>query len=445
MPERSSTQIERRKHYRRCSVAKARLFLLQEPMNGQPGLTRSRNGANLGHAHLLNQRVILEIVRLHGPISRVDIARLTALTNQTVFNITEGLQQIGFIRDFGRRTAERGQPAKLFEINADAAFSVGLHLERDHITGLLVDFKGAIRSRSYRGWHLATPEQAFKQALDSFRELRQGNKRILGLGIALPGPMDFRNGKVIFSPNFPGWEQVKVQDYFNRSTDLPVVIDNDATAAAIGESWFGTGRAVNSFVYIYVGAGVGGGIIVDGRPYRGFRGGSGELGHLVVDKGKNAKLCGCGKKGCFEAYLSLISLTQCLKEAGVKHRGLPEIVALFSQHNEIVMAWLKTAAGHLAEMIGNLILLFDPEAIVVGGHLPGPLLEFLIGRCAHIIQEKRGVDPVHIPQILQGALQDEAVALGAAVLPMDDLIAPNYDRITRGEHPSLLELWETEN
>jgi predicted ArsR family transcriptional regulator len=177
-------------------------------MNGQPGLTRSRNGANLGHAHLLNQRVILEIVRLHGPISRVDIARLTALTNQTVFNITEGLQQIGFIRDFGRRTAERGQPAKLFEINADAAFSVGLHLERDHITGLLVDFKGAIRSLS----------------------------------------------------------------------------------------------------------------------------------------GRNA-----------------------------------------------------------------------------------------------------GVDPVHIPQILQGALQDEAVALGAAVLPMDDLIAPNYDRITRGEHPSLLELWETEN
>jgi predicted NBD/HSP70 family sugar kinase len=411
-------------------------------MNGQVEPTRSRNGANLGHAHLLNQRVILEIVRLHGPISRVDIARLTALTNQTVFNIVEGLQQIGLIRDFGRRTAERGQPAKLFEINADAAFSVGLHLERDHITGVLVDFKGAIRSRTYRARHLETPDQALKQALDSFRELRQRHKRILGLGIALPGPMDFWNGKVIFSPNFPGWEQVKVQDYFTRRTDLPVVVDNDATAAAIGESWFGTGRAVNSFVYIYIGVGVGGGIIVDGRPYRGFRGGSGELGHLVMDKSKNAKLCGCGKRGCFEAYLSLTSLIQCLKEAGVRHRGLPDIVTMFTQENEVVMTWLKTAAAHLAEMIGNLMLLFDPEAIVVGGHLPGPLLASLIERCTKIIREKRGAETVRIPRILQGTLQDEAAALGAAVLPMDDLIAPNYERITRGEHPSLLELWD---
>jgi hypothetical protein len=100
----------------------------RKSMKGQSGQTRSRNGANLGHAHLLNQRVILEIVRLHGPVSRVDAARLAGLTNQTVFNIVDSLHQIGLIRDFGRKMAERGQPAKLFEINADAAFSVGLHL-----------------------------------------------------------------------------------------------------------------------------------------------------------------------------------------------------------------------------------------------------------------------------------------------------------------------------
>ncbi|MBV8484394.1 MAG: sugar kinase, partial [Verrucomicrobia bacterium] len=111
-------------------------------MKGTSGRARSRNGANLEHAHLLNQRVILEIVRLHGPVSRVDVARLTGLTNQTVFNIVDGLHQTGLIRDFGRKVAERGQPAKLFEINADAAFSVGLHLERDHIASVLVDFKG---------------------------------------------------------------------------------------------------------------------------------------------------------------------------------------------------------------------------------------------------------------------------------------------------------------
>jgi predicted NBD/HSP70 family sugar kinase len=387
--------------------------------------------------------VILEIVRLHGPVSRVDVARLTGLTNQTVFNIVDGLHQTGLIRDFGRKVAERGQPAKLFEINADAAFSVGLHLERDHIASVLVDFKGVIRSRTYRAGHLTTPVEALKQALSSIRELRRKNhhKRILGLGIALPGPMDFQHGKVVFSPNFPGWEQVKVQDYFNRSTKLPVVVDNDATAAAIGESWYGAGRSLDSFVYIYVGVGVGGGIIVNGRPYRGFRGGSGELGHLVVDKRRNAQLCGCGKRGCLEAYLSLTSLTQRLREAGLDGCSLTKIVELFDQGNETVLDWLKTAASYLTEIIGDLLLLFDPEAIVVGGHLPSPLLSFLVERSASIGQKNGRVDR-HV-RILQGMLQDEAAALGAAVLPIDDLIAPNYERITEGQHASLLELWDT--
>ena len=412
-------------------------------MKGQSGRTRSRNGANLGHAHLLNQRVILEIVRLHGPISRVDAARLAGLTNQTVFNIVDSLHQIGLIRDFGRKMAERGQPAKLFEINADAAFSVGLHLERDHIASVLVDFKGVIRARTYRARHLTTPADALKQALSAIRELRQKNhrKRILGLGIALPGPMDFQHGKVVFSPNFPGWEQVKVQDYFSRSTKLPVVVDNDATAASIGESWYGAGRSLDSFVYIYVGVGVGGGIIVNGRPYRGFRGGSGELGHLVVDKTRNARRCGCGKRGCLEAYLSLVSLTQRLNEAGLGEPSLTKIVDLFNEGNVVVLDWLKTAAAYLSEIVGNLLLLFDPEAVIVGGHLPASLLSYLIERSTKIGHQNGRVE--QHPRILQGMLQDEAAALGAAVLPIDDLIAPNYERITQGEHSSLLELWDS--
>src|SRR5260370_40811646 len=94
---------------------------------------------------------------------------------------------------------------------------------------------------------------------------------------------------------------------------LPVVVVRDARAAAIGESWSGAGRSVDSFVYIYLGVGVGGGIIVNGRPYRGFRGGSGELGHLIVDKSRNARRFGVGKRGVLEAFLSLTSLNQRLK------------------------------------------------------------------------------------------------------------------------------------
>ena len=405
---------------------------------------KAKNGANLEHAHLLNQRVVLDTVRLHGPVSRVEIARLTGLTNQTVFNIVDGLQRIKLIQDFGRRISERGQPARLFDTNADAAFSIGMHWERDHIVAVLVDFKGVARAQTYRGRYLSTPEETLKQGLDSIRELRRKSKgkRIWGLGIALPGPLDLRNGKIIYLPNFPGWEHVAVEDYFAEKTGLQVLVDNDATAAAIGESWYGAARPLSSFFYVYVGVGVGGGIFVDGRPYRGFRGSSGEVGHIVVDKTKQAKQCGCGKKGCLEAYLSLTSLCQCLQDAGINQTGLAQLVELFENREAMLLDWLKNAAAYLAEMIGNLQMLFDPEAFVVGGHLPGPLLAFLCERCSAMLERNQKDPPVPAPRVLQGSLGDQAAALGAAALPTHDLIAPNYERITSGGHRSLLELWE---
>jgi predicted NBD/HSP70 family sugar kinase len=413
-------------------------------MKAHPDRTRVRSGTNLERAHLLNQRVVLETVRLNEPVSRIEIARLTGLTNQTVFNIVEDLQQIGLIQNFGRKTAERGQPAKLFEINADAAFSIGLHMERDHIAAVLVDFKGVIRSRTYRGRYLSTPDEALKQVYSSIGELRRTNKRrrIWGLGIALPGPIDFRHGKVVFSPNFPGWEQVNVQDYFRKKTGLRVLIDNDATAAAIGESWYGAGRHLDSFVYIYIGVGVGGGIVINGRPHRGFRGGSGEVGHIIVSHGRNAKLCGCGKKGCLEAYLSLTALAQHLTESGIDYNGLSQLRDLYQEKNRVLIEWLSDAAFYLAETINNLRLFFDPEAFVIGGHLPGPLLINLIELCSENLARIHRSQQTEFPRILQGQLEEEAAALGAAVLPIDDLIAPNYERITSGDHPSLLDIWD---
>ena len=400
-----------------------------------------RNGTNLEYAHLLNQRVVLETIRLCGPVSRVEVARLTRLTNQTVFNIVDGLQQAGLIQKFGLTAAERGQPAKLFKINPDGALSVGLHLERDHIAAVLVDFSGVVRARTFRGHYLSTPDEARKQALSSIRELQRknGRKRIWGLGIALPGPIDSRNGKVISMPNFPGWEEFNVRDYFNKKVGLRVLVDNDATAAAIGESWYGVGRTLNSFFYVYMGVGVGGGIIVDGRPFRGFRGNSGEIGHVVVNRSRDAKRCGCGKKGCLETYTSLKSLCQHLQGAGIRGTQLPQLVQLFETRNTALMEWMKTAVLFLSEAFQNLQLLFDPEAFVVGGHLPAPLLAFICEECASIARDARAPAGTNPPRILQGLLQDEAAAIGAAALPTHELIAPNYEGITTGGQPSLLE------
>ena len=404
----------------------------------------TRNGTNLEHAHLLNQRVVLETIRLHGPLSRVEVARETRLTNQTVFNIVHGLRRAGLIQESGLKAADRGQPAKLFEVNPDGKFSIGLHMERDHITAVLLDFKGVIRARASRGNYISTPEEARKQALSLIRELQRKNGRrpLWGLGIALPGPVDSRNGKALSMPNFPGWDEFNVRDYFGEKTGLRVVVDNDATAAAIGESWCGVGRTLSGFFYIYMGIGIGGGIIVDGRPFRGFTGNSGELGHLIVDRSRRAKRCGCGKKGCLETHTSLRSLCQHLAERG--HRGveLQQLAELFQARNAALMEWMETAVHFLSVALQNLQLLFDPEALVLGGHLPGPLLAFVCERCNRILASDKPPEGTNSPHILQGSLEDDAAAIGAATLPTHNLIDPNYEGITKGDHSSLLNSWD---
>ena len=413
-------------------------------MQNQQKRTAGRNGTNLEQAHLLNQRVVLNTIRLFGPVSRVEIARTTKLTNQTIFNIVDGLVRADLIQQLGLKTAERGQPAKLFELNPDGAFSIGLHMERDHIAAVLVDLKGVVRERTYRTDYFATREEALKQALSAIRELQRkcNRKRIWGLGIALPGPTDSPTGRVMSMPNFPGWENFNVRDYFQKKCGLHVALDNDANAAAIGESWYGIGRTLSSFFYLYMGIGVGGGIILDGRPFRGFRGTSGEIGHITVDRTIDARLCGCGKRGCLEAYTSLTSLYQHLRKSGLRNTDLARLTKLFDQHNKALMSWLDAAALFVSEALWNIQLVLDPEAFVIGGHLPGPLLAFICDQCVRRTKSSTPLPPrgTESPHLLQGVLQDEAAAIGAAALPTHDLTAPHYERITSGGHLSLLDL-----
>jgi predicted NBD/HSP70 family sugar kinase len=409
-------------------------------MQNQHDRAASRNGANLEHAHLLNQRVVLEAIRLRGPVSRIEVARDTKLTNQTVFKIVDGLRRVDLVRQSGRKVTERGQPAALFEVNPDGAFSVGLHLERDRITTVLVDFNGTVRSRAYRGDYLSTPEEARKQAVSSIKKVlsKHADGRISGLGIAWPGPVDSRNGKIISLPNFPSWERFEVRNYFQRMTRLPVFVDNDATAAAIGESWCGIGSSLRNFFYIYIGFGVGGGLILDGRPFRGASGNAGEIGHIVVDRSRRAIKCGCGGLGCLETRTSMRSLYRHLSDGIVDNVERPQLIDLFRSGDAKLSAWLETATSFISVALRDLQLLFDPEAFIIGGHLPNLLLSSLCEQCTRLINHKRSPTGTDSPRILQGSLEDEAAAIGAATLPTYNLIAPDYESIIGGNQSNLL-------
>ncbi|HET6569520.1 MAG TPA: ROK family transcriptional regulator, partial [Rhodothermales bacterium] len=245
-------------------------------------------GTNLKYTKEFNVRIVLETIRLYGPVSRVVIARRTELTTQTVSNITRELIAAGMIVEAERFQDGRGAPAVLLRLNPDGAFAVGLDLDKDHLTGVLVDLGGSVRQRISYDLNFPSPDEALDHLQATARELiRQEQispERIRGVGVGLPGPLGVSEGSYVTNvanpTAFPGWNNVPVVEELGRRLALPIFLENNATAAAVGEWWYGAGQHVSSFFYVFFGAGLGGGLIINGLPFEGHTGNAGELGYF---------------------------------------------------------------------------------------------------------------------------------------------------------------------
>jgi len=368
----------------------------------------------------------LQSVRLYGPICRVELARLTGLTPQTVFNITAGLKRDGLIQELGQETRRRGPPARAFGVNPDGAYAIGVQLENKQFTAMLLDLAGTVRGRVVQAGSQLTPETILKEALRAIRVLQRkvNGKHICGIGVALPGPVSLQPNGDCHAPNLAGLETVNFQDAFGTKTGLQVFVDSETTAAAVGEHWCGAARNFNSFCYLYVGSCVRESMVLAGQPLRGFRANAGEVGHMVVDRGPGARPCACGRRGCLNTRLSVDTLAADLRNAGVQGGEPSQLVTLLGSRNESLLKWLNTAAPRLSDAIETLHLLFDPEAFVLGGSLPGPLLAYLSERCQNNLKARTAAKWFTTPQILP-ALLEEGATRGAAVLPLADFTTPD--------------------
>lgn len=209
------------------------------------------------------------------------------------------------------------------------------------------------------------------------------------VGVAAPGPLDPRTGVVHFAPNLPGWRDVQLRERLQALTSRPVVLGNDANAAALGEFIFGAGKASRNMIYVGLGTGVGGGVISEGRLIDGARGMGGELGHVSVDL--DGPRCTCGSSGCIESYCSAWSITReaellvasgrgeaILASAGEGKVGPRAVGAAAAAGDPAARALLERAGTALGAGLANFINIFNPEVIVLGGgvaEIGEPLLD----------------------------------------------------------------------
>ena len=283
-------------------------------MTERSGKHMRLSGTNLERAGDHNQRVTLHAIRVNGPITRAELAVITGLTAPAIANITKRLLTDNLIQDAGRRRGGRGQPATKLVINPDSWFSIGLNIDRDHITMVVLDFEGRVRARASREVNFAMPkdvQQFFAKGVDKLlAKVGIGRDRLVGVGVALPDDMP-RAALPQQPANYGIWASTDVASLLRETLHVPVFVENDAAAATMGEMQFGLGKKYQTFFYILITAALGGSLVIDGNHFRGATGRSGELGML---RGRDAT----GHERQIQNIVSLSALYSRLAAQGIK-------------------------------------------------------------------------------------------------------------------------------
>ena len=386
----------------------------------------SLSGTNLARAGDHNQRVTLHAIRVNGPITRSDLAGITGLTPPAIANITKRLLQDNLIKEAGRVRGARGQPPIKLVINPDSWFSIGVNVDRDHITLVVLDFRGTVRARSSREISFALPatvQTFFQRSIGHLLDkVAIEASQLVGIGVAFPD--DITQAGLPDQPQeYSAWGAVAVGQLFTQPLKIPVFVENDAAAAAMGEMQFGRGHQYQSFFYILITAALGGGLVIDGNYFRGANGRSAELGWL---RGYD----GFSRTRQLQHIVSLSALYSRLAAQGYRVCSPRGLTRLDEGGRNLVNEWVETSVEALLETLLAINCLINPQAVLIGGRLPASVVEDLARRLNERLQPYAATMPAIAP-VERAVMSDDAPAVGAAILPFAHRLLPTRSALMK--------------
>jgi glucokinase-like ROK family protein len=394
--------------------------------------------ADQGLIRKLNTAVILDVLRRYAPLSRAEVAARTGLNRSTVSIIVNRLIEEGFAQETDLQSSKIGRPGMLLVLNPKGGFAVGVEIGVDFISVILTDFVANILWRQRVS---SNPDEDQIRILDRASELTQQaidagmeqGLRSLGIGVGVPGLVDTLQGKLIFAPNLR-WDNVPLRLIWSQRFDMPIFVENEANAAALGEFYFGVARGVDSFIYLSAGIGLGGGVMIDGKLFRGSSGYAGEVGHMTVDP--DGDLCGCGKRGCWETKVGPRAVLRGVRK--ILADGAPSlindlaggdldcvtfdiVVQAAKSRDSVALKALQNVGGYLGIGVANLINIFNPELIVLGGAL-SLANEFLMPVIENTVCDSALKPPCANIHFAASAHGEDACVMGAVALVLDDIL-----------------------
>jgi transcriptional regulator, MarR family len=382
----------------------------------------------------MNESLILNVIRERGPISRSDIAKLTNLTPPTVTNITNRLLESELIFEYMMGESSGGRPPVLLKINPEAFNIIVVHISSNKINAYLTDVEINVKDKLSEGipvsgdrdWVIDRAKEFISKLMD------ESDREIEGIGVIVHGPAKSREGISLFAPNL-GWRNVPIKSIIEEKYDIPVFVENDVRAMALGEYWYGSGKDVNNMVFLKVGYGLGSAIVLDGSLYRGINDSAGEVGHTTIDI--SGPRCSCGNYGCFEALASEHALTQrfikAIKEGQYSHladeaRNIDEIAPsdIYTAAREgdgLALSIMDQEARYLGIGIANIFNIFNPELVVIGGGIT-EARDLIEEKMIETVEERSLESCYGSGNIVFSKLGDEATLKGAANMVLKEVI-----------------------
>jgi predicted NBD/HSP70 family sugar kinase len=370
---------------------------------------------------------ILQLVRSGQATTRADLAAMTGLARSTVAQRVDALLARGLLVSRGDSPSTGGRPATLLAFNDGAGVVLCGDLGATHSRVAVTDLGGTVLAQTRHeiaiaegpevvlGWLEAT----FDGLLD---EIGRGHDAVRGVGVGLPGPVEFATGRPVSPPIMPGWDRYPVGDRLATRYGVPALVDNDVNIMAVGEHW-STWRDQAFLLFVKMGTGIGSGIVAGGHVHRGADGAAGDIGHIHVPDHDDI-VCRCGNRGCLEAFAGGGAMAARLREAGLDTHTSLDVVDRVRAGHPVATQLIREAGRTVGGVLATCVNMLNPAVIVIGGDLARADEPLLAGVREVVYRRSLPLATGRL-RIVPSRLDDEAGVVGAAVMVIESVLAPD--------------------
>ena len=379
---------------------------------------------------------LLRLIREEVAVTRADLARETGLARSTVAQRVDALLGQGLVYEAGGSPSTGGRPATVLAFNRDAGVVLVADLGATHARVAVSDLAGTPLAERAADLDIALgPDHALAWVAECFSDLVDEVGRsageVRGIGVGVPGPVEFDSGRPVNPPIMPGWDDFPIPEWFADLYSAPVLVDNDVNIMARGEHrmhWPDT----EHLLLIKVGTGIGCGIVADGHIHRGARGAAGDIGHIRATSREDV-ICRCGNIGCLEAIAGGQALAQRLAGAGEDASQSRDVLRLVQSGHGGAIRMVRDAGRTLGEVLAGTVNFFNPAVIVIGGDIAEAHAQLLAGVREGIFSRSLPLATRDL-RIVPCRLGDRAGVIGAAIMVIEHVLSP--DAVDRSLQPA---------